>query len=142
MGSASRYLKILEKEELVLKEEKGKLTIYKANMESPLLKELKIIFTMMEIDEMIKDLKNISSRIILFGSCAEGEDHNQSDIDLLILSDKEKEVNRVLDQHQNMIQRKISPVILNDTGFRELSHRDKPFYLRIKKGRILYEIPV
>lgn len=91
---------------------------------------------------MIKDLKNISSQIILFGSCADGEDHNQSDIDLLILSDKEKEVNRVLDHHQNMIQRKISPVILNDTGFRELSHKDKLFYLRIKKGRVLYEISV
>ena len=48
LGSASRYLRILEKEGLVLKEEKGKLSIYKANMESPLLKELKIVFTLLE----------------------------------------------------------------------------------------------
>lgn len=142
LGSASRYLRILENEGLVLKKEKGKLTIYKANMESPLLKELKIVFTLMEIDAMIKDLKNISSQIILFGSCADGEDEDKSDIDLLILSDKEKEVNKAVDNHQNMIQRKISPVILNDTEFRQLSHEDKPFYLRIKKGRVLYEVPV
>ncbi len=142
LGSASRYLRILEKEELVIKEEKGKLNIYRANMENPLLKELKLVFTLMEIDEMVKDLKKVSSQIILFGSCSEGEDSEESDIDLFILSDEGKHVNKKIDQYQNKIQRKISPVIVNDTELRTLKKKDKPFYTRIKKGRTLHEISI
>jgi len=100
LGSASKYLKILEKEELVLKEERGKMSIYRANMENPLLKELKVLFNLLDIDEMIKDLRKASSQIILFGSCAVGEDTDESDIDLFILSDDKKLVNRIVDQYQ------------------------------------------
>lgn len=142
LGSASRYLRILENQELVIKEEKGKLSLYKANMENPLLKELKIVLTMTEIDGLIKNLKNVSSQIILFGSCADGEDSNESDIDLFILTDKEKQTNKILDHYQNSIKRRISPIILNDMEFRTLSQKDKPFYSRIKKGKILHELSI
>lgn len=142
LGSASRYLKILEKEKLVIKEEKGKLSIYKANMENSLLRELKVVFTLLEIDELIKDLKNVSSQIILFGSCAKGEDSEESDIDLFVLSNKGKLVNKIISSHQNRIERKISPVIVNDMELRTLKQKDKPFYSQIKKGRILYEVSI
>lgn len=142
LGSASRYLGILEKEELVIKEAKGKLSIYKANMENPLLKELKVVFTIMEIDEMIKDLRKVSSQLILFGSCAHGEDSEESDIDLFILSNKGKQINKTIEGYQNKIKRKISPIIVNDTELRTLKQKDKPFYSRIKKGRILHEISI
>ncbi len=142
LGSASRYLRILEEGELVIKEEKGKLNIYRANMESPLLKELKVVFTLMEIDEMIKDLRNVSAQIILFGSCANGEDTPESDIDLFILSDKGKLASKTIEAYQNKIKRKISPVIVNDRELRTLRQKDKPFYSRIKKGRILHEVSI
>lgn len=142
LGSASRYLRILEKEELVIKEERGKLSIYRANMENPLLRELKVIFTLMEIDEMIKDLRIVSSQIILFGSCADGEDSQESDIDLLVLSNQGKQANKIIDSHQSRIQRKISHIIVNDMELRTLKQKDKPFYSRIKKGRILHEVSI
>jgi len=142
LGSASRYLKILEKEGLVIKEEKGKLSIYKANMENSLLKELKVVFTLLEIDEMIKDLKSVSNQIILFGSCVDGEDTEESDIDLFVLSDKGKSVNRIISNHQNKIERKISPVIVNYMELRTLKQKDKPLYSRIKKGRVLHELSI
>ncbi|MEN4017545.1 MAG: nucleotidyltransferase domain-containing protein [Methanobacterium sp.] len=142
LGSASRYLKVLEEEELVIKSEIGKLSLYKANMESPLLKELKIVFTLLEIDEMIKDLKADSDQIILFGSCADGEDTEESDIDLFVLSDDGKQVNRIINKHQRIIERKISPIIVNNAELRTLQQKDTPFYSRIKKGRVLHEISI
>lgn len=142
LGSASRSLNLLEKEELIKKEEKGKLSMYKANMENPILHELKIVFTLIEIEDIIKDIKNISSQIILFGSCSTGEDTQESDIDLFILSDANKKVNKIINIHQNEIERKISPVIFNDMELRTLKQKDKPFYSTIKKGRILYETSV
>lgn len=142
LGSASKYLNMLEQECLVTKEEKGKLSIYKANMENPLLKELKVIFTMLEIDEMVNDLMTISNQIILFGSCADGEDSDKSDIDLFILSDKMKHVNKKINQHQVNITRRISPIIVDDAELRTMRENDKPFYSRIKKGKILYETSI
>jgi len=142
LGSASEYLRMLEKEELVMKSERGKLSIYRANMENPLLRELKVVFTLMEIDEMVKDLMNFSEKIILFGSCANGEDIKESDIDLLILSENKKQVNELIDEHQRKISRKISPIIVNDTEFRTLRDEDKPFYSQIKKGMLIYEVSV
>lgn len=140
LGTASKCLKILEEEELLTKESLGRLSLYQANMENPLLKELKIVFTLMEIDGLIKTLKKVSSRIILFGSCADGEDLEQSDIDILILTEDAKSVNKLLDEYK--IQRKVSAVIMDDAEFRNLKKKDKPFYSRIMKGRLLYEVPV
>lgn len=142
LGSASKYLRILEENELILKEKRGKLSLYRANMENPLYKEIKVIFTLMEIEDMIKDLRRLSIQMILFGSCADGEDTEKSDIDIFILSEKGKQVNKVINQHQDSIGRKLSPVIFDQTELRILRGEDKPFYSRIKKGRLLHELSV
>lgn len=140
LGTASKCLRILEKEELLIKENLGRLTLYQANMENPLLKELKLVFTLMEIDGLIKELKEVSSRIILFGSCATGEDTEQSDIDLFVLTEDVKSANKILEKYQT--SRKVSQVVMDSLEFRNLKKKDMPFYSRILKGRILYEIPV
>jgi len=142
LGSASRSLNLLEKENLVNKEEKGKLSRYKANMENPILRELKILFTLFETEELIKDLKLISNQIILYGSCATGEDTMDSDIDLFIHSDNSKKINKSINKHQTYIGRTVSLVVFNDMELRKLKQKDKPFYSRIKKGRLLYEVSV
>ncbi|MTK64813.1 MAG: hypothetical protein F8N15_09920 [Methanobacterium sp.] len=139
LGSASRSLNELEKEKLVIKDEKGKLSMYKANMENPILRELKILFTLFEIEELIKDLKLISNQIILYGSCATGEDTQDSDIDLFIQSDDSKKVNKSINKHQIHIERTVSLVVFNDIELRKLKEKDRPFYSRIKKGKLLYE---
>ena len=142
LGTASKNLRILEEEELIIKENLGRLTIYQANMENPLLKELKIVFTLMEIDGLIKELKEFSSKIILFGSCATGEDRQESDIDLVVLTGDIRHANKLVEKHQMDISRKISPIIMEEVEFRHLKKEDKPFYSRVMKGRTLYEISV
>jgi predicted nucleotidyltransferase len=142
LGSASRSLNLLENEELVNKEEKGKLSRYKANMENPILRELKILFTLMEIEELITDMRLMSNQIILYGSCATGEDTQDSDIDLFIKSNNSKKVNKSINNHQKHINRTVSVVVFNDMELRTLKEKDMPFYSRIKKGRLLYEVSV
>ena len=129
LGTASKNLRILEEEELIIKENLGRLTIYQANMENPLLKEL-------------KELKEFSSKIILFGSCATGEDRQESDIDLVVLTGDIRHANKLVEKHQMDISRKISPIIMEEVEFRHLKKEDKPFYSRVMKGRTLYEISV
>lgn len=84
LGSASQSLRTLEEAGLVLKEHRGRLVIYRANMQNFVLREFKILLTLLEIDPFIMRLKEVSTRIILFGSCAAGEDTIDSDIDIFI----------------------------------------------------------
>ena len=137
LGSASQSLRTLKEAGFVSKEHKGRLVIYRANIQNFLLREFKILLTLLEIDPFILSLKGISSRIILFGSCAAGEDTIDSDIDILIETDTKREVAMLHDSYQG--ERKISPIILDASEFRDLEVKDRPLYERIKLGKVIHE---
>ncbi len=139
LGAASQSLRTLEEAGLVLKEHKGRLVIYRANMQNFLLREFKILFTLLEIDPFILRLIEVSSRIILFGSCATGEDTIDSDIDIFIESDKKREVVMLHDRYQEEISRKISTITLDGFEFRNLELKDRPLYERINMGKVIHE---
>ncbi len=120
LGSASQSLRTLEEAGLVSKEHRGKLVIYRANMQNFLLREFKILLTLLEIYPFIMRLREVASKIILFGSCAAGEDTIDSDIDIFIESDYKKEVAMLHDRYQEDISRKISAIILDPSKFRNL----------------------
>ena len=140
LGSASQSLRTLEEAGLVSKEHKGRLVIYRANMQHFLLREFKILLTLMEIDPIILRLKEVSTRIILFGSCAAGEDTIESDIDIFIESDIKREVAMLHDRYQEEFSRKISPVILDASEFRNLEVKDRPLYERINMGKVIHKV--
>jgi predicted nucleotidyltransferase len=94
----------------------------------------------LEIDQFILHLKEVSSRIILFGSCATGEDTIDSDIDIFIESDNKREVARLHDSYQEKITRRISPIILDSSEFRDLEAIDRPLFERIKMGKVIHEV--
>jgi DNA-binding transcriptional ArsR family regulator len=139
LGSASQSLRTLEEAGLVLKEHKGRLVIYRANMEHFLLREFKILLTLLEMDSFILCLKEVSSRIILFGSCATGEDTIESDVDIFIESDNKREVAMFHDRYQEEIPRKISLIILNASELSTLEKKDRPLYERINMGKVIHE---
>jgi len=139
LGSTSQSLRTLEEAGLVSKEHKGRLVIYRANMQNFLLREFKILLTLLEIDPFILRLKEVSSRIILFGSCAAGEDTIDSDIDIFIESDNKREVARLHDSYQEKITRKISPIILDSSESRNLEAKDRPLFERINMGKVIHE---
>lgn len=69
-------------------------------MKNFLLREFKILITLLEIDPFILHLKEISSKIILFGSCAAGEDTIDSDIDIFTETDNNGEAGMLHDRYQ------------------------------------------
>ena len=139
LGSASQSLRTLEEAGLVSKEHRGRLVIYRANMQNFLLREFKILLTLLEIYQFISPLKEVSSKIILFGSCAAGEDTIDSDIDIFIESDNKRAVAELHDSYQEKIPRKLSPIILDASEFRNLEAKDRPLYERINMGKVIHE---
>ena len=110
VGFVNRILKNFEEFELVVKEKRGRTILYKYNLDNPLAREIKKTFNLVEIDGLGKDLRKISKKVILFGSCADGTDTKDSDIDILIISDDRMKAREIIKSYSG---RRVSPIILN-----------------------------
>lgn len=136
VGSTNQSLKELLKKEMVCLEKKGNMNFYSLNLDNPLVRQFKITQTISELNSLINKLKPISRRVILFGSCAEGIDTENSDIDIAIVSQEEQEVRKLIKQQKTA--REIQSLIFNSKDFLVLPDKDKPLYERIQKGIILW----
>ncbi len=138
VGSANQSLKELFKKEMVSLEKRGNMNFYSLNLDNPLVRQFKITQTISELNGLINKLKAISKRVILFGSCAEGLDTENSDIDMAIVSQEEQEVRKLIKQQKTT--REIQSLIFNSKDFLVLPDKDKPLYERIQKGIILWRV--
>lgn len=136
-GAASGYLRILEESGLVVSERKGRTLLFRADIAHPLVREAKILATLIELSPLLSAKKEQVTRMILFGSCATGEDTAESDIDLYIETLNRSEVSEILNRFGTTVSRKISPVILSPEEARQLPVRDRPFFERIRTGKLL-----
>jgi len=135
-GSTNQTLKSLLKRNMVSLFKKGKMNFYSVNLESPLIKQFKITQTVSELNGLIERLEQLTKRIILFGSCAEGVDTQESDIDLAIVSDEEEKVRHIIKKAK--ASREIQCLIFNSKEFLLLDTNDKPLFERIKHGIVMW----
>ena len=135
----SKNLRELESFGLVKHEDVGNLVLYTANMNSVLLKQVKICFTLLELNDLIHGINPISSNSILYGSCAKGEDTSSSDIDLFIETIDKDAVRGVMDNCQKTLTRTLAPVIATPDEMYKMKMTDKNFFSSINQGIILKE---
>jgi predicted nucleotidyltransferase len=138
-GPASENLMELLKAGLVTRRTRGRLALYRAEMSSALLREMKIVFNLMDLNPLVQELTKTSTRIILFGSCATGEDKYDSDIDILIECVKKQETFTIINRFQADIERELSPSIFTPAEFFVLRSSNPSFYSEIRKGITLME---
>ena len=137
VGSANRTLKALVEKELVTKEKRGKIFLYKFNTENPVARQIKILFNVNELDDLVRTLRKFSRRIIFFGSCAEGNDVKDSDIDLFVLTSDKRTARKTINSYK--ASKKITPIIVDTNDFAKMRNEDKPLYDSILKGIRLWE---
>jgi DNA-binding transcriptional ArsR family regulator len=97
--TARIYLNNLEKEGVVVKQSKGKMTLYKLNYNNPLITDYIVLVEKNRLinkcskeillKEIVSFLHNLNNLIIIFGS-ASIDLKNANDIDLIIINDFEK----------------------------------------------------
>lgn len=134
-GSGNSILKRFAKEGFVQRRKLGKMTLYKRNDYSSRVRQLKISIVVGFLEkEIIDKVKPFVRQITLFGSCAEGKNTKESDIDLFILSNEKDKVFGIVHKFS-----KISPLIVNSLEYTNLREKDKPLYERINKGIILWD---
>jgi len=95
-GSANRALNELFSSGVVWRRREGKMYFYSIDSSNAVLTEFKKMVNLMLIEPLVEELKKMSSRIILYGSCALGTDNSESDIDLFIVSNSKEDVSNVI----------------------------------------------
>ena len=136
-GAASGQLRALEESGLVTSEQKGRTLLFRASISHPIVREAKIFATLLELSPLITADQNKVVRMILFGSCATGEDSEESDIDLYIETTDRRAAKALISRYESGISRKISPIIVLPDEARQIRTRDRPLFERICGGKIL-----
>jgi len=138
-GSANLILRRLSDRGILERRKAGRMVFYRFNFRSPLARQLKVLFNIYSMQKLIDQLKPYCKRIVLFGSCAEGLDVRESDIDLLVLTQEREKVMEEASAYQKNLDRKLSPIVVNANELAKLKREDKPLYERIAKGIVLWE---
>lgn len=121
---------------LINKETKGKMNFYYLSADTLLAKELKIVLSLLSINDLVRKTKEECSKIVLYGSAACGENTKDSDIDLLFITPEKSKVNAaVLKDRQ---REKIQPVVMTQNELIKMKTENPVFYKEINEGKVLW----
>ncbi|MCX6767151.1 MAG: MarR family transcriptional regulator [Candidatus Micrarchaeota archaeon] len=134
-GAASQELRKLAEAGLVSRQRRGKEFFYSLRTADPVVRQAKILFTLLELRPLVEKLAAASEKIVLFGSCSEGTDVEESDVDLLVITEKRQAVWEAVRGFKSA--KKIAPVAVSLREWIEMKRKDRPFYERVEKGIIL-----
>ena len=138
-GSAHKILIMLADADFLTREEKGRMLVYKLNLAEPTVRQLKIAVNTFALKKLVDKIKQNSRKVILFGSCSQGTDTKESDIDMLIITAEKEVVKKILSEFNRKSERKVAPITLDMNEFIRLKKEDKPLYENIQRGITLWE---
>ncbi|MDI6888382.1 MAG: nucleotidyltransferase domain-containing protein [Methanocellales archaeon] len=135
---------------IILSRKAGRSTLYRINRRNPIVKKIVEIFSAEEgalLDAAMDFAKNVDKTdivsIILFGSVARGEATGRSDVDVLIIYDKnpgivKKNVNKLIDGYLEQ-DINIVPVFYSKREVEKMKKECNSFILGVEdEGRVLF----
>ncbi len=142
VGATNYTMKKLSSLDIVIEKKMGKMRLYKINKNNPLVHYMKISLNILDLLPLVSELKKLTKRIVLFGSCADGTDTESSDIDLLIITESEKKplIRKMIIRYNNRIERKISPIIKTKREWLQIKRTNKAFYNEVERGIVLWSL--
>lgn len=129
-GNVQRELERFIRDELILREKKGSLVFYFPNPRHALFPEIRsLVLKTVGIEGELRALVNQRKEIklaLLYGSFARNEEKGESDVDLLIVSDKNLEkFYSVLSKLEARFHREINPTAYSSLEIKKkIAHRD------------------
>jgi len=138
-GNVRRELARFVRDGLIREERKGNLVFYHLNPSHALFSEIhSLILKTTGIEGALQDLVKKDKKIklaLLYGSFARGEEHGESDIDLMIVSEgKHDDFYSKLNELEMRFHREINPTIYQPSEFiKKLNEKDSFFAEVINK---------
>ena len=137
-ATLAKWLAFLEEERLISLRQIGRNKLYQIKKEHYLVKQLKILSTLSSLIFLLKLFDKFSIEIYLFGSAARGEDKEDSDIDLLVISKvKKEELWPEVKKHNQILGKTIKLQVFTPWEWSVMQKKDPAFYERVEKDKIL-----
>lgn len=137
-GATHQALRLFLNLDILSREGKGNLFLYKTNPNNNILKQFKILETMLGIRKAIEEIQPYCYQIILYGSCSSGDNTQDSDIDLFIKTEYKNKVQKIINKYKDNDLR-IQAVIQDPLEILSSKKTDKVFFEQVEKGIILWE---
>lgn len=137
-GATNQTLRLLVHIDILNREKRGNVFLYKLNTENIVLKQFKIFENILKMQGLIRSIKPYCYQIILFGSGASGINDDESDIDLFVKTEYKDKVSKII-YSDNAVKSKIRPVIQDPLEISASKKTDNVFLEQVKKGIILWE---
>jgi predicted nucleotidyltransferase len=137
-GGASTILKQFKELGILSSENVGKTIKFNVNWGNPIIKSFRVFDNLLEINSLVEEIKHMCRKIILFGSCATGDDSLESDIDLFVLVDGDNvdKVRSIISLYK--IEREIKPLLVDTLELTDMEQNDKVFIEEVNKGIVLW----
>ncbi len=141
-GSANRSLNALYSTKAVKRRREGKMYFYSIDPSTAAVTEFKKMINLMLVEPLVEELKKMSSRIVLYGSCALGTDTSESDLDLFVVSSSKEDVSNVISNfkfprgYENI---HIQSVIKTPVELLEGGESERAFIEEVERGIVLWE---
>jgi len=136
-GEVSKAVKVLKNYGIVSSTKSGRNMICSVDRRIPAFAWLRTAFNLLEILPAIAILRKLSDRIVLFGSCADGVDTVDSDIDILVITRDKVKAEKTADKIE--FSRPVQWVIKTPQEYVVMSSKEKVFIQEINKGIVLWE---
>jgi len=136
-SSINLALHILSKESLVNRKKVGRTSLYGADANHVIIRELKILHNLLSIYPLIEKLKPESQKIILFGSNAKGTNTAESDIDIFVQANDIKKIREIINSSQ--LKDKIQLIVKMPKEMLAINNQKPLFFQEIEKGKLIWE---
>jgi len=141
-GSANRALNELFASGAVTRRREGKMYFYSIDSSAAAVAELKKVTNLMLLEPLVEELKKVSSRMVLYGSCALGTDTSESDMDLFVVSNSKEDVSNAIGKFSfpgGYEGIRIQSVIRTPVELLEAGESERAFMEEVDRGIVLWE---
>jgi predicted nucleotidyltransferase len=136
-SSVSRALKTLKNYSFIKITYQGNMTLCEVVKTASVVPHLRVTLNIIEIEPALASLKKCSDKIVLFGSCAQGVDTAESDIDLLVITRDKAKVAKVTNSIK--FSRPVQWVVKTPQEYVILNNKELVFAKELGRGLVLWE---
>ena len=136
-GEVSKAVKVLKECGLVRSSQNGRNMVCFVDRRLPVFARLRTAFNLFEIVPKIVVLQECADKIVLFGSCGQGTDTVDSDIDLLVIARDKIKADKAA--RKIKLSRPVQWVIKTPQEYVVMNSKERVFAGEISQGIILWE---
>jgi predicted nucleotidyltransferase len=98
------------------------------------VREFKKFENILELNPLLLKIREVSNKIVLYGSCATGEDTLESDVDLFIVSKEKEKILREIRRETREVKREIKSIIVSVEEYLSMRNKKEPILEEVDKG--------